>query len=234
MWGQGNEREDRFSTIFTKQLKDRVGKPGVLVWDASRSGARIREAPGERQEFADTYPHLFPTAQVRKAFLAGDDAPAARLYGEVPATFPTVLGQVEMIPKSLARQIDVALVDGGVNDINVEDVINPLLATGHYIERYDGEIRRVVEKDVVALLQAVREKCPKAVIMYFGFFPGFSYASGVLQARIRRRLQVAAQPLCLRDDRRQQDDQRGDHASLVVQRSLAVLDAARGERDGRQ
>jgi hypothetical protein len=183
MWGQGNKRDDRFSVIFTKQLKDRVGKPGVLVWDASRSGARIREAKGERQEFADIYPHLFPTAQARKEFLEGDDAPASRLYGEVPATFPTVLGQVKMIPKSLARQIDVALVDGGVNDIDVENVINPLLATGHYIERYDGEIRRVVEQDVTALLKAVRSKCPKAVIMYFGFFPGFSYASDTNKLR---------------------------------------------------
>ena len=183
MWGQGNKRDDRFSMIFTKQLQGRVGKPGVLAWDASRSGAKIRETPQERQDFVEIYPHLFPNKTVRKAFLGGDDSPASGLYGEVPATFPTVLGQVKMIPTALARQIDIALVDGGINDISPEDVINPLLATGKYIERYDGEIRRVVENNVTALLQQVRAKCPKAVIMYFGFFPGFSYSSDTNKLR---------------------------------------------------
>jgi hypothetical protein len=178
MWGQGNNRADRFSMIFTKQLQGRVGKPGVLAWDASRSGSKIRDEPDERESFPDIYPHLFPNARVRRAFLDGkDDSPASGLYGEVPATFPTVLGQVNMIPPTLARQIDVALVDGGINDVSPEEIINPLIATGSYIERYDGEIRRVVENDVTALLQAVRAKCPKAVIMYFGFFPGMSYSS---------------------------------------------------------
>jgi hypothetical protein len=178
MWGQGNNRPDRFSMRFTTGLKARVGKQGVLVWDASRSGAKVRELPGEREQFADVYPSLFTTVPARTAFLNGtDDTPASGLYGEVPSTFPTVLGQVKMIPPAKARQINVALVDGGINDISPEDVINPLIATGHYIERYDGAIRRIVEDNVTALLQAVRAKCPNAVILYFGFFPGLCYSS---------------------------------------------------------
>lgn len=182
MWGQGLDRAARFSSLFTQQLGTEVGvpagKPGLLVWDASRSGAKIRDMPGERDKFADVYPSLFPDADIREAFLAGDtDEPALGLYGEIPSTFPTVLGQVKMLPPDAGSQIDIALVDGGLNDIGPEDIINPQVATGHYIERYDGEIRRVAEDNVTSLLLAVRAKCPNALIMYFGFYSPISYES---------------------------------------------------------
>jgi hypothetical protein len=184
MWGQGLNRADRFSVLFTQQLGAEVGapagKPGALVWDASRSGAKIRDMPGERDDFADVYPSLFPDAASRKAFLRGDtDAPALGLYGEIPSTFPTILGQVKMLPPAVGRKIEIALVDGGLNDIGggPEDIVNPLVATGRYIERYDGEIRRIVEDNVTSLLTAVRVKCPNALIMYFGFYSAISYES---------------------------------------------------------
>ncbi|MEV6242685.1 hypothetical protein [Lentzea sp. NPDC051838] len=181
MWGQGNKRADRFSMRFTQLIGSTFGKPsqpGALVFDASRSGAKVRDLPGERLEFTDTYPFLFPDATARKQFLDGTtDAPAHGLYGEIPATFPTVLGQVKMLPVAAGKKVNVALVTGGLNDISPEDVINPLLYTGRYIERYDGDIRRVVEDNVTALLQAVRTRCPNAVIFYFGFYSGASYSS---------------------------------------------------------
>jgi hypothetical protein len=184
MWGQGNRRQDRFSALFTGGLRASVGQPGVLVWDSSRSGAKIRALPGERESFVDVYPFLFPDAATRKAFLDGrDESRALGLYGEVPATFPTVLGQVNMMPAATGRQIDIALVDGGVNDIAIEDIINPQVATGKWIERYDGQIRDVVEHNVRDLLHAVRAKCPNAVILYFGFFVGVSYQSSTDKIR---------------------------------------------------
>ena len=184
MWGQGNERRKRFAALFTDDLMASVGKPGVLVWDSSRSGAKIRALPGERESFVDVYPHLFPDSARRTAFLSGrDESPASGLYGEVPATFPTVLGQVDMMPASTGRQIDIVLVDGGVNDVAVEDVINPQVATGKWIERYDGQIRGVAEDHVTSMLRAVRAKCPNAVILYFGFFVGVSYQSSTSKIR---------------------------------------------------
>ncbi|MCC8250201.1 hypothetical protein [Saccharothrix luteola] len=166
---------------FTKMIGSTLGKPslpGALIFDASRSGAKIRDLPGERLEFADTYPFLFPDATVRRQFLNGvTDSPARELYGEIPAAFPTVLGQVKMLPVNIGKRIDIALVTGGINDISPENVINPLLYTGRYIERYDGEIRRVVEDNVTSLLQAVRTRCPNAVVFYFGFYSAASYQS---------------------------------------------------------
>ncbi len=184
MWGQGNRRQERFSALFTGGLQARVGQPGVLVWDSSRSGAKIRALPGEQESFVDAYPFLFPDAATRRAFLDGrDESRALGLYGEVPATFPTVLGQVNMMPAATGRQIDIALVDGGVNDIAIEDIINPQIATGKWIERYDGQIRHVVDDNVTTLLRAVRAKCPNAVILYFGFFAGVSYQSSTDKIR---------------------------------------------------
>jgi hypothetical protein len=184
IWGQGNRRQDRFSALFTAQLQGSVGKPGKLVWDSSRSGATIRSKRREREEFVDTYPDLFPSGAGEAAFISGSNhSPAAGLYGEIPSSFPTVLGQVEMIPAATGERIDIALVDGGINDINPEDVINPQVARGKWIERYDGEIRRVAEDDVTPLLRAVRDKCPNAVILYFGFFEGVSYQSSPAKIR---------------------------------------------------
>ena len=181
MWGQGNKRADRFSMRFTRLVGSTFGKPGppgALMFDASRSGAKIRDSAGERLEFTNVYPFLFPNATARKQFLDGTtDAPAYGLYGEIPETFPTVLGQVKMLPVADGKKINVALVTGGINDISPEDVINPLLYTGRYIERYDGDIRRVVEDNVTSLLQAVRSRCPNAVIFYFGFYSAASYLS---------------------------------------------------------
>lgn len=185
MWGQGVRRQDRYAARFARLLQDAsllqgtVGLQGALVWDSSRSGACISvENPLERDEFHDTYPHLFPNAASVADFMAGrSEGPAAALYGEIPSSFPTVLGQVEMLSDARGRAIDIALVDGGANDINFEDVINPDVARGRYKERFEGEIRRVFDQRVTALLQAVRTKCPNAVIIYFGLFPGLSYSS---------------------------------------------------------
>ncbi|MEV6641101.1 hypothetical protein [Amycolatopsis sp. NPDC051371] len=172
---------------FTQMVGSTFGKPslpGALMFDASRSGAKIRDLAGERLEFTDIYPFLFPDPKIRREFLNGiTDAPAHGLYGEIPATFPTVLGQVKMLPAAGGKKIDIALVTGGLNDISPEDVINPLLYTGRYIERYDGEIRRVVEDNVTALLQAVRNRCPNAVVFYFGFYSGISYSSDTNKLR---------------------------------------------------
>jgi hypothetical protein len=106
MWGQGNRRQDRFSALFTGRLRARVGQPGVLVWDSSRSGAKIGALPGERESFVDAYPFLFPDAATRRAFLDDrDESRALGLYGEVPATFPTVLGLYKTVWGSRTRPL---------------------------------------------------------------------------------------------------------------------------------
>lgn len=185
MWGQGLERSGRFAQQITNALPTIFGtKQAVISADASRSGAQIRARGDQRQTFPDTFPSLFQSASERAKFLkALDESPASRLYGEVPATFPTVRGQVAMVPDALGKTIDVALVNGGVNDISPQDIINPQVSTGQFVERWDGEIRSVFRDDVLELIGRVRHKCPNAIILYFGFFSPLSYRSSKSKIR---------------------------------------------------
>jgi hypothetical protein len=184
MWGQGLNRNERFTELITALLPAILGQPAVVAADASRSGAQIRGVGDQRKNFVDTFPALFASARERTAFLDGKgDRPATGLYGENPAPFPTVRGQVDLLSAAEGKAIDVALVDGGINDIAVEDIVNPAESPGEFVERWDGDIRRVGHDYVLELLLRVRRKCPKAVILYFGFFAPLSYLSSTSKLR---------------------------------------------------
>jgi hypothetical protein len=179
MWGQGLNRQDRFTAQIARTLPHILGTERALVSaDESRSGAQIRGRSDQRATFVDRFPALFPNQAAIDAFLQGrNEQPAAGLYGEVPAPFPTVLGQIDLMTDALGAITEVALVDGGVNDINVEDIVDPSVSPHEYIERWDGQIRSVGHDDVLELLGRVRRKCPNALILYFGFFAPMSYRS---------------------------------------------------------
>src|SRR5260221_5993935 len=195
MWGQGLNRTDRFTELITRALPEILGRQqGIVAWDRSRSGAKIsdrsrtgakvRDHRDSREVFLDRFPSYFHNDTERARFLDGsDDSPAIGLYGEVPAPFPTVRGQVDLVSDALGETIDVALVDGGVNDIALEDIINPTVFSGKFVERWDGQIRAVGHDDVLELLGRVRRKCPNAIIMYFGFFAPLSYESSTSKIR---------------------------------------------------
>ncbi len=182
MWGQGLREADKFKNVATRNFGILAGgKPASIVYDKSRSGAKIRATDAERHDFVDIFPHLFTgqPVRVKDAFTAGtDESRASGLYGEVPSTFPTVRAQVSMLPATLGRTIDVALVDGGANDLGPEEVVNPEKHSGsQFVGAFDGLIRRIAFDDVTDLLIRVRERCPKAVVMYFGFFRPMSFRS---------------------------------------------------------
>lgn len=186
MWGQGLNRADRFTQLITRALPAVLGKArtGIVSADASRSGAQIRARSDQRTLFPDTFPSLFHGRRQQRRFIEGtDESFATGLYGEIPASFPTVRGQVALVSDAVGKTIDIALVDGGVNDIAVEDIINPAVSSGEFIERWDGQIRAVGHDDVLELIGRVRRKCPGAVIIYFGFFAPLSYRSSPNQIR---------------------------------------------------
>lgn len=184
MWGQGVARTHTFATVIARLAPLVLGnRTGTMVWDNSRSGAQITATREDRTGFLNDYPALFRPGETAKFIQGLDDTPATRLHGEVPATFPTIRGQVDMMPAATGRTIDVALVDGGVNDVSVADIVNPTISQGEYIERWDGLIRATAQSDVLDLLGRVRAKCPAAVILYFGFFAPLSYKSSTTKLR---------------------------------------------------
>jgi hypothetical protein len=186
MWGQGLKNEQKFKTLIAHALRGQLGKTVGIVYDRSRSGAKITGSPKDRAEFVETYPELFPGGKGLDAFKVNgkeggifgeDESPASALFGEVPSTYPTVAAQVELMSDTQGKTIDYVLLDGGINDIEPEVIINPQEHDGAYIENYDRPIRDIGLDNVLALIKRVRSKCPKAVILYFGFFPGLSYES---------------------------------------------------------
>lgn len=200
MWGQGLNHDRKFKTWFTRfGLSNELNAAAGIVYDRSRSGAKIIGSVtggDSRQEFVDTYPELFPNGAGLDAFKANhqaadgvgrNESPATALYGEIPSTYPTVGAQVDLLSPTNGKTIDYALVTGGINDIGPEDIINPQIHDGTYIENFDRAIFDIGYTRVLALLQRVRAKCPNAVIFYFGFYPGLSYES--TESKLRDYLQ---------------------------------------------
>lgn len=186
MWGQGLERADRFSQQIVDRLTASSGTPGTIVHDLSRSGARItvpdnaadatrngvliKDHRSSRHDFVSLYPHLFAGDADREAFVRGDEHVAHQLDGEVPASFPTVTYQVAALPDALGAKVDLALVNGGNNDVDIEGVATPTVVPHRWVETYDPLIRDVAFVLVRGLLTDVRRKCPQAVILFFGVF----------------------------------------------------------------
>lgn len=184
MWGQGLRRQGRFTELIARALPALFERRQPdIVWDESRSGAKIRARGDDRPTFADQFPTYFRPGELPRFLESKTDLPGTRLYGEIPATFPTVRGQVDLMPLPLGRTVDVALVDGGINDIEVESIVNPQEFPGEFIEQWDGFIRSVAYDDVLDLLGRVRRKCPKAVILYFGIFAMASLQSDTQEIR---------------------------------------------------
>ncbi|MBA3251684.1 MAG: hypothetical protein H0T66_15595 [Geodermatophilaceae bacterium] len=143
MWGQGIAVEHTFARLAATRLAQLVDQsldilPGLGAEPGrghSRSGAKIdaavddperdvdvvlpsgavtREAAGDRVDFCEMFGSEFDDDAEMRGFLDGvDDRPAAGLFGENPATFPTVTTQVrQLVGSELGATVDVLLIDG--------------------------------------------------------------------------------------------------------------------------
>jgi hypothetical protein len=177
MWGQGVARHERFSLLTVQGISALPNQPKGDFLDRSRSGAQIKVRDGsDREDFADTYPSLLPTPADVEAFVVhGDESAAQQLFGEVPCTFPTVSWQVENLAESFGRDIKVALLSGGANDIDFEAVLDPTENQDTFVDEFAGKIREFCHKDTLELLEKARQIMPNAVILLFGYYPPFSY-----------------------------------------------------------
>jgi hypothetical protein len=191
VWGQGLATDDKFAMIAAREIAERLGRDPVIESFVARSGAKIRaaekdgsvrialpsgvgisEAPGDRVAFYDTFPSLFTTDDETRAFFAGTNEEMARaLAGEIPATFPTVTYQVRRTPDAVGREIDLVIVDGSINDVEIDEVLDP---DGDDLEDLARTIRRFAFDALMDLLEAVRAKFPRAVIVVTGYFSPFS------------------------------------------------------------
>jgi hypothetical protein len=197
MWGQGIARDRTFAALAaagiarirgeslgTVSVTARSGaKINAFVGDATYtatlpSGATMEVSDGDRVSFWITYPALFrPDDQTQLAFLTGrEDSPAANLFGEIPATFPTVNGQIrDLFSDEDGRGIHLVLVNGSANDLNFEAILNPESNLDE--DEIDAMIREFCYKPVRSMLRDARGKFPNALIIFTGYFSPFSARS---------------------------------------------------------
>ena len=144
MWGQGLLPEHQFARLALQRIVGPNEAIEVLPGLGEepgrgfpRSGAKINakvddgndvkillpgggltsSPPGDRANFARTFRSLFANDAQLRSFLAGasGEGVAASLFGENPATFPTVTAQV-VLAGGPHPDVDFVVVSGGAND----------------------------------------------------------------------------------------------------------------------
>ncbi|MGI9102217.1 MAG: SGNH/GDSL hydrolase family protein [Terriglobales bacterium] len=96
--------------------------------------------------------------------------------GEVPSSYPTIVQQCASFSDS-PDGVDVLIVDGGINDLDVRRILDPL--TG--FQRLSDLTRLHCYADMALLLQQVKAKFVNAKIVVTGYFPILSMESDPLR-----------------------------------------------------
>lgn len=204
MWGQGLKPEHQFARLAAERIAADLGEPLEILPGPGRepgrghprSGAKILDAvdngdpvevllpsgastmalPGDRTNFALTFRSLFESDQEMRRFLAGrNERPAARLFGEHPAVFPTVMGQLdELTEDGSTADVRLVILNGGANDVNYEEVLDP---EGPGIKAMDRTIQTVFRGHLTQLLRETRRAFPNAVIVVPGYFSALTKGS---------------------------------------------------------
>jgi lysophospholipase L1-like esterase len=92
--------------------------------------------------------------------------------GEVPCFFPTILQQLQSFPGD-PTQVKYVLMNGGINDVEVQRVFNPM------IPQFELELhtRNYCGRDMLTLLQRVVKKFSNAQVLVLGYYPVLSHQS---------------------------------------------------------
>lgn len=161
MWGQGLLHPDKLSTLVGEKLKERFSGMGVYADEIfAHSGATIVPPTGE---LLPGRPSLLPPSD-------GRDEEATR--GEVPQSSPSISAQIRAWDRpelrEAAARVDVVLLDGGINDLNVRNIINPFNS--------DDALRRDTERfcggiGMTPLLHLALRVFPNARIIVIGYYP---------------------------------------------------------------
>lgn len=92
--------------------------------------------------------------------------------GEIPCFFPTILQQLQSVPLD-AGSIGWVLMNGGINDVEIQRVFNPM------VPQYELELhtRNYCGRDMLTLLRRVIRRFENALVLVLGYYPGVSHQS---------------------------------------------------------
>lgn len=103
-WGQGLLEQDKYRTLVAEGL-------------AARPGSAPQEPPA-------VLAHSGATIGV------GVNTNEGSLDGEVPTAYPTIIQQVAAF-NDAPESVDLVLLNGGINDVDIRDILNPLTDSSH-------------------------------------------------------------------------------------------------------
>jgi lysophospholipase L1-like esterase len=147
MWGQGLREEDKIHSCLAATLQQCSGRGAIQITNLAHSGAIIG---------------------------IGDNTTLAPLPGEVPTSFPTILQQCNGFNDS-PESVDLVLVNGGINDINVRRILHPFVPS----EVISDAVETHCHQDMKELLDKVTRKFSNATIVVSGYYPIISGATNL-------------------------------------------------------
>jgi beta-glucosidase/6-phospho-beta-glucosidase/beta-galactosidase/lysophospholipase L1-like esterase len=144
-WGQGLQEHEKYDTLVESALAAKQANIGVYKTMLAHSGATIG---------------------------VGDATTLPAIDGEVPTSYPTIAQQVDAFTDA-PETVDLVLVNGGLNDVNVRTVLNPLTKPSDLVALIDERCRN----DMTTLLSAIAQKFENATIVVTGYYPMVTAAS---------------------------------------------------------
>jgi lysophospholipase L1-like esterase len=139
-WGLGLQEGNKFHSIVASRIGAELGYSKVHKKVLAHSGAIL----GTNTE---TY--------------AGD----TEVHGEVNRDYPTIFQQCDAFD-GLKRSIDLILVDGGINDIGVSNLLNPFLDDSSLQDKIDT----VFYSNMKALLRKLTRQYPNAIVIVTSYY----------------------------------------------------------------
>jgi microsomal dipeptidase-like Zn-dependent dipeptidase/lysophospholipase L1-like esterase len=138
-WGQGLQEGQKFHSLVQAAVKSRQGNVRVYKTVLAHSGATIG---------------------------VNDSTSLPAIDGEVPTSYPTIMQQCDTAVSS-PRTVDLVLVDGGINDLNVRTILDPTASTADI----RASTERLCHTDMVTVLKKVTSKFKNADVVVTGYFP---------------------------------------------------------------
>lgn len=146
MWGQGLEEPDKIHNVLAQMLQEHRTTDKVNVYSLAHSGASTGfKADGS----IDTHRE-------------------SRIHGEVPTLYPTIVQEFEEFDELglQPESIDIILLDAGINDVHVTEILDPLTMP-HRIEEH---IEIYCHQHMILLLEQLLAKFRNAKIIIVGYY----------------------------------------------------------------
>jgi hypothetical protein len=136
-WGQGLAEHLKLHSLVEEHIRTTHSNIGVYKTVLAHSGAIIG---------------------------SDDNTQQPPIHGEVPTDYPTILQQVDAYDGN-PKAVDLVLMDGGINDVYVVDIVNPFSTVD-----LAAKVRQNCYTDMKELLEKVTTRFSNAKVIVTGYY----------------------------------------------------------------